>query len=141
MNKTLIYPYANYLTPLKYQETDTIIHLINRLRMCRKQISAKLRTADIFAFLLFGHPPNNSCSITSTANPTSQAFKDNNMNKRIGTEVTLWCNRKQSYSTENASGPGSHEKTFMNQLPIPMLQLSPKQLQESLNFKCMNTRS
>ena len=27
------------------------MHLINRIRSCRKQISAKLRTADIFAFL------------------------------------------------------------------------------------------
>ena len=51
MNKTLIYPYANYLTPLKYRgTTDSIIHLINHIRTCRKQISAKLRTADIFAF-------------------------------------------------------------------------------------------
>ena len=28
------------------------MHLINRIRSCRKQISAKLRTADIFAFPL-----------------------------------------------------------------------------------------
>ena len=31
-------------------QTDKIIHVINHIRTCRKQISAKLRTADIFAF-------------------------------------------------------------------------------------------
>ena len=29
------------------------MHLINRIRSCRKQISAKLRTADIFAFCTY----------------------------------------------------------------------------------------
>ena len=31
-------------------QADKIIHVINHIRTCRKQISAKLRTADIFAF-------------------------------------------------------------------------------------------
>ena len=31
-------------------QTDKIIHVINHIRTCRKQISANLRTADIFAF-------------------------------------------------------------------------------------------
>ena len=31
-------------------QTDKIIHVINHIRTCRKQISTKLRTADIFAF-------------------------------------------------------------------------------------------
>ena len=34
-------------------QTDKITHVINHIRTCRKQISAKLRTADIFAFIAF----------------------------------------------------------------------------------------
>jgi len=57
----------------------------------------------VYGFLLVGHPPDNSCCTTSTANPTSQACKDNNKRSRSN---MLWWNRKQSYPTENASGPG-----------------------------------
>ena len=38
-------------------QTDQIIHVINHIRTCRKQISAKLRTADIFALSRVGTLP------------------------------------------------------------------------------------
>ena len=77
MNKALIYPYAKYLTPLKYRGTNRhyIIHVINRIRTCRKQISAKLRIADILAFWSLSRfvtkfpPSTSSTRATSVLSP------------------------------------------------------------------------
>ena len=50
MNKTHITVCKILNTKNTETQADKIIHVINHIRTCRKQISAKLRNADIFAF-------------------------------------------------------------------------------------------